>query len=50
LKRDKSHQLPREVLVEDFLRGQGSTAFTYQGQLHDSGTNANGAYTMIFGP
>jgi len=27
---------------------QGTTAFTYQGQLHDSGTNANGAYTMMF--
>jgi hypothetical protein len=27
---------------------QGTTAFTYQGQLHDSGTNANGTYTMIF--
>jgi trimeric autotransporter adhesin len=30
------------------LRAQGTTAFTYQGQLHDSGTNANGSYTMIF--
>src|SRR5665213_230700 len=28
--------------------GQGTTAFTYQGQLHDGGKNANGAYTMIF--
>ena len=27
---------------------QGTTAFTYQGQLHDGGTNANGNYTMIF--
>ena len=27
---------------------QGTTAFTYQGQLHDGGTNANGAYTMMF--
>ncbi|HEY1662880.1 MAG TPA: tail fiber domain-containing protein [Verrucomicrobiae bacterium] len=27
---------------------QGTTAFTYQGQLHDNGTNANGNYTMIF--
>jgi hypothetical protein len=27
---------------------QGTTAFTYQGQLRDAGTNANGAYTMIF--
>ena len=28
---------------------QGTTAFTYQGQLHDTGTNANGTYTMVFG-
>lgn len=27
---------------------QGTTAFAYQGQLHDGGTNANGAYTLIF--
>ena len=27
---------------------QESTAFTYQGQLHDGSTNANGPYTMIF--
>jgi uncharacterized coiled-coil protein SlyX len=27
---------------------QGTTAFAYQGQLRDGGTNANGAYTMIF--
>jgi len=27
---------------------QGATAFTYQGQLRDGGTNAYGAYTMIF--
>jgi hypothetical protein len=27
---------------------QGTTAFTYQGQLHDTGTNANGNYAMIF--
>jgi hypothetical protein len=27
---------------------QGTTAFTYQGQLNDGGTNANGVYTMIF--
>lgn len=26
---------------------QGTTAFTYQGQLRDTGTNANGTYTMI---
>jgi hypothetical protein len=30
------------------LHAQGTTAFTYQGQLHDGGTNANGTYTMIF--
>lgn len=27
---------------------QGTTAFTYQGQLQDGGTNANGTYAMIF--
>jgi hypothetical protein len=27
---------------------QGTTAFTYQGQLRDGGTNANGVYKMIF--
>lgn len=27
---------------------QGTTAFTYQGQLRDNGTNAYGSYTMIF--
>ncbi len=27
---------------------QGTTAFTYQGQLRDGGTNANGTYTIIF--
>jgi hypothetical protein len=27
---------------------QGTTAFTYQGQLRDNGTNANGNYTMVF--
>lgn len=27
---------------------QGTTAFTYQGQLKDNGTNANGAYGMVF--
>jgi hypothetical protein len=30
------------------LHAQGTTAFTYQGQLRDGGTNANGAYTMMF--
>src|ERR1700749_5107904 len=28
--------------------GQGATAFTYQGQLLNSGTNVNGANGMIF--
>src|ERR1017187_1736403 len=27
---------------------QGTTAFTYQGQLRDGGTNANGTYAMQF--
>lgn len=27
---------------------QGTTAFTYQGQLRDGGTNANGTYSMVF--
>ena len=27
---------------------QGTTAFTYQGQLRDGGTNANGTYAMTF--
>ncbi len=27
---------------------QGTTAFTYQGQLRDGGTNANGNYSMVF--
>src|SRR6266571_14554 len=27
---------------------QGTTAFTYQGQLRDGGTNANGTYSMTF--
>jgi len=27
---------------------QSMTAFSYQGQLHDGGTNANGTYTMFF--
>lgn len=30
------------------LFAQGTSAFTYQGQLRDGGTNANGSYTMIF--
>jgi hypothetical protein len=32
----------------DQAAAQGTTAFTYQGQLRDGGTNANGVYTMIF--
>jgi len=32
----------------DHAGAQGTTAFTYQGQLHDGGTNANGAYAMVF--
>jgi hypothetical protein len=35
-------------LAVPLLHAQDTTAFTYQGQLHDGGTNANGAYTMIF--
>ncbi|HXC99090.1 MAG TPA: tail fiber domain-containing protein [Verrucomicrobiae bacterium] len=35
-------------LAAPLLHAQGTTAFTYQGQLHDTGTNANGTYTMIF--
>ncbi len=30
------------------LFGQGTTAFTYQGQLQSNGTNASGVYTLIF--
>ena len=30
------------------VSAQGTTAFTYQGQLRDGGTNANGNYMMIF--
>ncbi len=30
------------------VAAQQSTAFTYQGQLRDGGTNANGTYTMVF--
>lgn len=30
------------------VAAQGSTAFTYQGQLRDGGTNANGTYPMTF--
>ncbi len=30
------------------VSAQSTTAFTYQGQLHDTGTNANGNYALIF--
>jgi len=30
------------------VAAQGTTAFTYQGQLRDGGTNANGTYVMQF--
>ena len=30
------------------VQAQGTTAFTYQGQLQDGGLYANGAYTMVF--
>lgn len=30
------------------LAAQGTATFTYQGQLKDNGTNANGNYTLIF--
>ncbi len=36
------------VLLTPHAHAQGTTAFTYQGQLKDNGTNAGGAYTMIF--
>ena len=36
------------ILQPSTVFAQGTTAFTYQGQLRDGGTNANGAYTMIF--
>jgi hypothetical protein len=32
----------------DQAAAQGTTAINYQGQLQDGGTNASGAYTMIF--
>src|SRR5438552_17135394 len=35
-------------LAAPLLYAQGTTAFTYQGQLRDGGTNASGTYTMIF--
>ncbi|HYV27714.1 MAG TPA: hypothetical protein VFA77_09290, partial [Candidatus Eisenbacteria bacterium] len=47
-------QLIRLIAVVIFVSGtraafcQGTTAFTYQGQLRDGGTNASGAYTMTF--
>jgi hypothetical protein len=36
------------LLTPSLLLAQGTTAFTYQGQLHSNGTNANGSYTMAF--
>src|SRR6266446_3742207 len=36
------------LLTVSHSLAQQTTAFTYQGQLRDGGTNANGAYTMIF--
>jgi hypothetical protein len=36
------------LLGVNIVLGQQTTAFTYQGQLRDNGTNANGAYTMVF--
>ena len=36
------------ILQPSTAFAQGTTTFTYQGQLRDGGTNANGAYTMIF--
>ena len=32
----------------NYSAAQGTTSFTYQGQLRDGGTNANGTYTMTF--
>lgn len=36
------------LISTPLLFAQGTTAFTYQGQLNDGGTNAYGVYTMIF--
>ncbi|HTV43317.1 MAG TPA: hypothetical protein VMF08_22335 [Candidatus Sulfotelmatobacter sp.] len=36
------------ILTSVGALAQGTTAFTYQGQLTDSGKYANGTYTMIF--
>jgi hypothetical protein len=36
------------IFCSSHALAQGTTAFTYQGQLRDGGTNANGTYTMIF--
>jgi hypothetical protein len=47
-------KLKHIMIVLAFLVGfhraaaQETTAFTYQGQLRDGGTNANGAYTLVF--
>jgi hypothetical protein len=41
--------LTSPLCSSSFAQGTtGTTAFTYQGQLSDNGTNANGVYTMIF--
>jgi hypothetical protein len=36
------------IFPVSFALGQGTTAFTYQGQLLNSGTNVNGANVMVF--
>ena len=36
------------LLSASSLSAQQTAAFTYQGQLRDGGTNANGTYTMTF--
>jgi hypothetical protein len=36
------------LLNANTASAQQTSAFTYQGQLRDGGTNANGTYTMIF--
>src|SRR5689334_4594465 len=36
------------ILICPSVFAQSTTAFTYQGQLRDGGTNANGTYIMRF--
>ena len=36
------------LLIASQSSAQQTTAFTYQGQLRDGGTNANGSYSMTF--